>query len=360
MSEDADKESKTEDASEKKISEAVEKGNVPFSREAPLFASLVGILVCLSFFAGPQTSLLTEGLARFVDDPAGYPIATGEDATALLWSALEMAGRFLLPIVVVLMLAGLVASLFQNTPRLVLERIRPQWSRLSPASGWSRIFGTPGYVEFGKSLFKFVVISVVCVALLYSEQANVMNAIFTDPLMLPSVVLNLATRLISAVCVATIVLVAVDLVWTRVHWRTELRMTKQEVKEEYKQAEGDPLVKARLRSLALERARRRMMNAVPGASLVIANPTHYAIALRYDRTKGGAPLVIAKGLDLIALKIREIAERHGVPVIEDRQLARALYDAVEVDQWIPPDFYRPVANILFYLYSRGKDGNLKQ
>lgn len=360
MSEDADKESKTEEASEKKISEAVEKGNVPFSREATLFASLVGILACLSFFVGSQTSVLTEGLAHYIDDPAGYPISTGEDASSLMWGAFMTGGRFLLPMITVLALAGLVASLFQNTPRAVLERIRPQWSRLSLASGWSRIFGTPGYVEFGKALFKFVVISVVCGALLYSEQANVLNAIFTDPLMLPSAVLSLATRLISAVCAATIVLVAADLVWSRFHWRSELRMTKQEVKEEYKQAEGDPLVKARLRSLALERARRRMMSAVPTASLVIANPTHYAIALRYDRAKGGAPLVVAKGLDLIALKIREIAERHGVPVIEDRQLARSLYDAVEVDRWIPQEFYRPVANILYYLYSRGRDGSLKQ
>lgn len=360
MSEDADKESKTEEASEKKVSDAVEKGNVPFSREATLFASLVGILASLSFYAGPQTSALTEGLARFIDDPGGYPIANGEDATSVMWTAILFAGDFLLPIVAILSLTGLVASLFQNTPRLVLDRVQPQWSRLSITKGWTRIFGTQGHVEFGKSLFKFAVISAVVLALLLSEQSSVVNAIFTDPLTLPAVMLSLATRLISAVCVATIALVAADLVWSRFHWRSELRMTKQEVKEEFKQAEGDPMVKARLRALAQERARRRMMSAVPQASLVIANPTHYAIALRYDRAKGGAPLVVAKGLDLIALKIREIAERNGIPVIEDKQLARAMYNAVEVDRWIPPDFYRPVANILYYIYSRGKNGNRQQ
>ncbi|WP_127090867.1 flagellar biosynthesis protein FlhB [Aquabacter cavernae] len=360
MSDDEDKESKTEDASEKKISDAVEKGNVPFSREATLFASLLGILACLSFYAGPQTSALTEGLARFIDDPGGYSISNGEDATSVMWTALVFAWEFLLPIVAILSLTGLVASLFQNTPRLVLDRIQPQWSRLSIRKGWTRIFGTQGHVEFGKSLFKFAVIGAVVVALLMSEQSSVVNAIFTDPLSLPSVMLSLATRLISAVCVATIVLVAADLVWSRFHWRSELRMSKQEVKDEFKQAEGDPMVKARLRALAQERSRRRMMSAVPQASLVIANPTHYAVALRYDRAKGGAPLVVAKGLDLIALKIREIAEGHGVPVVEDKQLARALYNAVEVDRWIPPDFYRPVANILYYIYSRGKNGNSQQ
>jgi flagellar biosynthetic protein FlhB len=132
-------------------------------------------------------------------------------------------------------------------------------------------------------------------------------------------------------------------------------MTRQELKEEFKQAEGDPLVKSRLRSLARDRARHRMMAAVPRASLVIANPTHYAIALQYDREAGGAPLVVAKGADLVALKIREIAARHNVPVIEDKPLARAMYDLVEVNQWIPAEFYRAVAKILHYIYSRDRN-----
>jgi len=129
-------------------------------------------------------------------------------------------------------------------------------------------------------------------------------------------------------------------------------MSRQEVKDEFKQAEGDPMVKGRIRALARQRARQRMMNAVPKATLVLANPTHYAVALHYDRQQGGAPRVVAKGADLVALKIREIAERAGVPVIEDAPLARALYAAVDIDQWIPEDFYRPVARILHYIYSR--------
>jgi flagellar biosynthetic protein FlhB len=129
-------------------------------------------------------------------------------------------------------------------------------------------------------------------------------------------------------------------------------MTRQELKDEHRQMEGDPLVKSRLRSLARDRARRRMIAAVPTATVIIANPTHYAVALKYERARGGAPLVVAKGLDLVALKIREVAERNGVPVIEDRPLARALYDAVEIDQWIPPEFYRAIAKILHFIYAR--------
>lgn len=355
MSEDNDKESKTEEASEKKIADAVEKGNIPFSKEATLFASLLGILVSLSFFAGPQSSVLAQAMARFLDDPGSFRISTSEDATHILWLAFDISARFLLPIVLVLSVAGLVAALVQNTPSMVGERIRPQWSRISPVSGWNRLFGRAGQVEFLKSLFKFGAISLVCGILLFSGQDSITAALTSDPVLVPSMLLGLAVRLISAVCVATIALVGVDLVWSRLHWKAELRMTKQEVKEEFKQAEGDPMVKARMRSLAQERARHRMMNAVPRASVVLANPTHYAIALYYDRQKGGAPLVLAKGADLIALKIRSIAESHNIPVIEDRALVRAMYDAVEVDQWIPAEFYRPIAKILYFIYARGKN-----
>ncbi|MBB5751028.1 flagellar biosynthesis protein FlhB [Prosthecomicrobium pneumaticum] len=356
MSEDSDKESKTEEASEKKIADAVEKGNIPFSREATLFASLLGILVSLVFFAANQTTMLAEGLARLIDDPGGLRLDTGEDATALLWMIAGLAGRVLLPVVLLLAVAGLVAALLQNTPRLVGERIRPQWSRISPMAGWNRIFGKHGQIEFLKSLFKFLAISIACGILLFSGRDDLLGALTTDPVLVPSMLLTLAVRLVSVVCVATIALVSIDLVWSRLSWRAELRMTKQEVKEEFKQAEGDPMVKARMRSLAQQRARQRMMSAVPRASVVIANPTHYAIALQYDRQKGGAPLVLAKGVDLIALKIRAIAEQNDVPVVEDRELARALYAAVEVDQWIPPEFYRPIAKILYFVYSRDKNG----
>jgi flagellar biosynthetic protein FlhB len=156
------------------------------------------------------------------------------------------------------------------------------------------------------------------------------------------------------VLVAVVLLVVADLVWSRFFWRRELRMTRQEIKDEQKQAEGDPIIKGRLRSLARDRARKRMIARVPQATVVIANPTHYAIALRYVRTENRAPIVVAKGLDLIALNIRSVAEKHGIPVVEDKVLARSLYDKVEVDQVIPPEFYRAVANVILYIMSRGR------
>ncbi len=144
----------------------------------------------------------------------------------------------------------------------------------------------------------------------------------------------------------------VDLVWSRFHWRQDLRMTKQEVKDELKQSEGDPIVKSRLRSLARDRARRRMMTAVPRATLVIANPTHYSIALKYVRDEDSAPIVLAKGQDLVALKIREIAEANNIPVFEDVALARSMYKQVSVDSVIPQQFYQAVAELIRVVYAK--------
>jgi flagellar biosynthetic protein FlhB len=352
MSGETDKDSKTEEPTEKKFSDAIEKGNVPVSREAAVFASMTGILITLVFLTGGRVGALMEQMGLFFDDPGGFRLETGTDATMLLASVSGAVATFIVPVVVILAIAGIAASLLQNAPQFAGERIRPQWSRVSLAKGWSRTFGVQGLVEFAKTLFKFAAVSVVCAILLRSEQAGVVNAMFSDPAQFPAMVLAMATRLVSAVCVATIALVAADLVWSRLRWRSDLRMTRQEVKDELKQSEGDPLVKSRQRSIARHRARNRMMDAVPRASLVIANPTHYAVALRYDRGEGGAPIVVAKGADYLALRIREIAAEHQIPVIEDRPLARALYDAVQVDQWIPPEFYRPVAKILYFLYTR--------
>ncbi|MEW5422237.1 flagellar biosynthesis protein FlhB [Amorphus sp. 3PC139-8] len=352
MAEDQDKDSKTEDASEKKISDALEKGNVPFSKEASVFASLLGILLALTFLVAEKVPALVADLSRLIDNAGGYALEDGGDALVLFSDVGRAIALFILPIVLLLAAFGVVASLAQNAPRLVPERIRPQWNRISPKAGWKRIFGSQGLVEFGRSLFKFAAVGAVAALFLRSEISGVINAAITDPTLLPAQLLSMATRLLAAVCVATIVLVAADLVWSRFKWRADLRMTRQEVKEEMKQMEGDPFVKARLRSLAKDRARRRMLTAVPTATVIITNPTHYAIALRYRQEDGGAPLVVAKGADLVALKIREIATKHGIPIVEDKPLARSLYGAVEVDQWIPSEFYRAVARVIYYVYTQ--------
>ena len=355
MAERNDKESKTEEPTEKKIADAIEKGNVPRSREMATFASLLGILVAAGLLIAAGAVSLTEAMALMLGNPGGFLLDSGHDANRLLWAIMGELTRFLAPIVFMLMLAGLAAAFFQHAPTLAIEQIKPKWSRVSPAGGWQRIFSGPGLMEFLKSLFKFGAIGAVCAVMLSGEQKAVTNALFIDPSALPDLVLSLVLKLVSVVCVAIAVMVAGDVLWSRFRWRSDLRMTRQELKDEFKDSEGDPLLKSKRRSLARDRARRRMIASVPKATVVIANPTHYAVALHYDRAKGGAPLVVAKGADLIALKIREIAAKHSVPIVEDKPLARGLYDAVEVGQWIPPEFYRAVAKILHHIYSRLAD-----
>jgi flagellar biosynthetic protein FlhB len=352
MAESPDQESKTEQPTEKKVRDALEQGKIPVSREASMFASMSALMVGLSFLIGPGMRQLVPTLQGFIDDPGGYRIRNAADALDLFTVVGLEAMRFLVPPVVTMIGFGLAASLLQNAPRLVLDRILPDLSRISPGRGWSRLFGAQGLVEFGKSIFKLVSVTAVVVFVLRSSEARAFEAMYTDPVALPEMILTIAMRIVSAICIATIVLVALDLAWARFHWRRELQMTRQEIKDEHKQAEGDPLVKARLRSLARDRSRKRMIASVPRATLVIANPTHFAIALRYKREENAAPLVVAKGMDAIALKIREVAEDNRIPVIENKALARALYDAVQVDQAIPSEFFRPVAEIIYFLQSR--------
>lgn len=354
MSNREDKDSKTEEATEKKIRDALEKGNVPFSKELPTFASLLGLLVITSFFIVDGTIELASSLKRFIDDPGRWSLEGSADVVHVFGALNGATVRLLLPAVLILAIAGLASSVLQNTPRIVFDRIQPKLSRLSIRSGWRRIFGQQGWVEFLKAVFKFSVLALLAVILVRAARFDVFNAMFLAPYALPGLMQTMMIRLFGAVIVAIIALVVVDLVWSRFYWRKELRMSRQEIKDEHKQAEGDPIIKARLRSLARDRARKRMMARIPQATVIIANPTHYAIALRYVRTENHAPLVVAKGVDLIALKIREVAEKHEIPVVEDKLLARSLYDKVEVDQHIPPEFYRAVANVILYLMSRGR------
>lgn len=354
MSNREDKESKTEEATEKKVRDALEKGNVPFSKELPTFASLLGLLVISSFFIVDGSLELAASLKRFIDDPGRWSLENSADVLNVFGAIGIESVKLLVPVVAVLSVAGIASSFLQNSPRIVFDRIQPKLSRLSLSSGWRRIFGLQGWVEFLKGTFKLTALALLAVVLVRAARFDVFNAMFMAPYALPGLVQTMVVRLFLAVIIAIVVLVVADLVWSRFFWRRELRMSRQEIKDEHKQLEGDPIIKARLRSLARDRARKRMMSRIPQATVVIANPTHYAIALRYVRSENRAPLVVAKGVDLIALKIREVAEKHEIPVVEDKLLARSLYDKVEVDQLIPPEFYKAVANVILYLMSRGR------
>ncbi|ODT07160.1 MAG: flagellar biosynthesis protein FlhB [Mesorhizobium sp. SCN 65-20] len=347
---DEDKDSKTEEATEKKIRDSVEKGKLPVSKETAIFTSFVAILVYTVFFASDAIAELGVFLSNFLEKPESWPLGTERDVIELYQAVIIEIGRAVASLLLLLVIAGVGASVFQNIPQFVGERIQPQASRISLSQGWKRLFGVQGFVEFLKSLGKLGFVVMVLIFVLSDEHRRLLAGMITNPVAFGSVIRGIAIDILVAIVFVMAAIAVADIVWSRFHWRAELRMTKQEVKDEHKQSEGDPIVKSRLRSLARDRARQRMMTAVPKATLVIANPTHFSIALRYVREEDAAPVVLAKGQDLVALKIREIAQQHGIPVFEDVALARSMYKQVSVDNVIPPQFYQAVAELVRVVY----------
>ena len=352
MADDDQGSEKTEEGSEKKTRDAMEKGNVPHSREASVFMSLSAMLIIASLILANNIRPLVEAMTRIFANPSMTLFATDADTLSVFRFAAAAATTFLLPVLLILIAAGLIAAFTQGMPAIALERIKPKWSKLSPMAGIKRLVATDGQIDFLKNLAKLTIVFVVVMIVLRGQGEAILQTLYFDPSTLSPLILSMIARLLAGALVAYSVLTMGDVVWSRIRWRRSLRMTKQEVKDEHKSAEGDPLMKAKRRSLVLDRSRRRMMAAVPKATLVIANPTHYAIALRYVREEGGAPIVIAKGQDLIALKIREIAENNNIPVIEDKALARSMYDHVEVSQLIPAEFFKAVAELIHFLQAR--------
>ena len=351
MSDDADKDSKTEEPTEKKIKDALDKGNIPFSREVPSFASALAVLVYLVFFLPTAAGHFAEALRDIFEKADGWRLENGGDALFLFQNLFWAASGVLLPALALLMSFGLAASVLQDMPSPVLDRIQPKLERISIGKGFGRIYSVKGMVEFAKSMFKIIVVSIAIVSVMKNEYLASLGSMFADPQTIAVELSRMAGKIVVVILIATATLAIVDLLWTRYSWHNDLKMSKQDIKDEHKQSDGDPIMKARQRSLARDRARRRMISAVPRATLVIANPTHFAVALRYVPSEGGAPVVIAKGTDLIALKIREIAEANGIPVFEDPPLARSMFAQVSVDSFIPQVFYKAVAELVHRIYA---------
>lgn len=346
MADDEDEDSKTEDPSEKKIRDAMEKGNIPISREAPLFATTLAFYVYFVFFLPKGMIDMSGTLRDLFATPDQWLIGTGPDVMSLFIHLGWSMSALIAPALILFMTFGLAQSFAQHLPSFVLNRIAPQASRISPAAGLGRLFSVTGMIEFGKSLFKVVIVAVVMFVSLKGEYFRTLDAMFSDPQVIFVKLSEIIREMLIIVLFSTGLLTAIDLGWTRYHWYQQLRMTKQEVKDEHKQSQGDPVVKARQRSAQRDQARRRMMGNVARATMVITNPTHFAVALRYVREEMEAPTVLAKGQDLIALRIREIAEENEIPIFEDPPLARSMFAQVSVDSVIPPIFYRAVAEIV--------------
>lgn len=354
MADQADPESRTEEATPKRIEDALAKGNSPFSRELGPVAVVLSVGLAAPLAAGHLGASLAPGLRMLIDRPHEIPLATGADAVTVAWLVGSFVTLAVAPLLLGLLVLGVLGAGIQYPPRAVLHRVKPQASRISPAAGWKRTLGRQGMVEFAKSVVKLAVVCLALYLVMRGGLERVLEAIHAPPETIPELLTSELGRIFLLCGLCLVVVALADLLWSRLKWRLDLRMTKQELKEEHKQMEGDPAVRSRQRSLARQRARRRMLSSVPRATMVVVNPTHYAVALRYVHGESAAPVVLAKGVDHLALRIREIAERSGVPVIEDKALARSLYEVVKTDRPIPAEFYRAVAEIVLFLLSRGR------
>lgn len=356
MSDSPDRESRTEEPTEKRLADALKKGKTPVSRELPILLGVGAIWLCFSVLTGERAGQIALALRPFIDQPGGWALASSKDVLELMRYVGQYALLGVLPLAVAIGAGGLIGSASQSSG-MVLERIKPDFSRISPTAGWKRHFGRGALTEGLKAVLKVGLVGLVAFWIMRGFLATLMASSGSGAEEIVPTLGSMLTRLSGGMVAAFLLVALVDLALVRYFWRRDLRMTKQEQRDEAKETDGDQTVKSRMRMLARQRLKKRMMAAVPRATVVIANPTHYAVALRYVRSEGGAPRVVAKGRDRMALKIRALAEQLDIPVIENKWLARSLHDNVPVDALIPPEFYKAVARIISFLNTRGKAHN---
>jgi flagellar biosynthetic protein FlhB len=351
MSEDSGQE-KTLDASHRKLEQARQKGDVPSSREGSSFGLYAAMLLAIGLAGSLAARRIGEVLVPLIEQPEAFLDLNELGYRAAGHAALQAIGIALLPVFGLLVVGALLPHLLQNTVVVSAERLRPKLSHVSPMAGLKRIFGLKALFEFGKSLLKAGAVALACWVVgrpLYEDSAG-MAAL--DPAAFPPIVFHMIVAVLGAVTLVAAVVAAVDIGFQRFDYARRQRMTLQEMREEMRSTEGDPHVKAARRKRQRQGSQRRMMADVPTATVVLANPTHFAVALRYQRGEDDAPVCVAKGVDALALRIRALAEASGVAVIEDKPLARALYASVELGGPIPPAHFEAVAKVIGIVWAQ--------
>lgn len=349
MAEDDDQDSKTEEPTQKRREEAIKKGNVAFSREVNSFLVMALLALIISGFAPAMMRNAALLLSPFFEKADILPTDEKGFSQLLHKAAFGALAIIILPLLGS-MVTAIASSLLQNGLILSNEPIQPKLERISPLSGIKRLFSMRSVIEFLKGIVKIIIVGFVAFLAVYPELNHIKQLPNSNTEAMLAYLALLATRMTVGVAVAMFFIALLDVIYQRFQYIKSLRMSHQEIKEEYKQSEGDPVIKQRLRRLRQERARNRMMAAVPEADVVITNPTHFAVALVYDADTMKAPVAVAKGQDLIALKIREIAEENEVPVVENPPLARALFSSCELEKEIPITHYEAVAKVISYVY----------
>ena len=298
---------------------------------------------------GKYTAMgLARSLSMFLQQPETMSV-DGAGLAAMIRLLLPQIALALAPFFAVMIAAGLAGHVLQSRPSLSFDKIVPDFSKVSPMAGFKRLFGAEGWMNLLKGLAKIAVVGVAIWTQLWPERGGLEAILNQSTIMVMHDMSRLLFKVMMAALSALAVIAGLDYFWQRLRFMSRNRMSKQEIKEEYRQNEGDPTIKAKIRQLRHDRARKRMMAAVPKATVVIMNPTHFAVALKYESGKTAAPVCVAKGIDALALRIRAVAEENGVPVIENPPLARALHAAIEIDEPVPPEHFKAVAQVIGYV-----------
>lgn len=342
-------EEKTEQPTPKKRKDLREKGEVAKSRELPSVAVLLSALIVLSFFG----SYTYNNIQIIMKGTFSLPTLNDLNVQEFIKFAQNIIGHFVLaisPLLAAIFVSAILSNIMQVGFMMSSESIVPKFSKIDPIKGFGRLFSKQSFMELLKSVFKLIIVGGVAFLTVKGEMKNfsllgdmAVNSIFIY-------ILRIFFKIFVRCAMAMIIIVIADYAFQKWDFENRNKMTKQEVKDEFKKTEGDPLIKSRIKSIQMEMARKRMMQAVPQADVVITNPTHLAVALKYDSSSMNAPRLLAKGSGKIAQRIKELAKKHDIPILENKMLARDLYSLVEIDQEIPPVLYKTVAELLAYIY----------
>ena len=350
MSDDQDESQKTEEPTSKKMADALKKGDVAKSQEVGNWFMISTATIVVVVFAPGIATDTRQALFGFLEQPHNVVM----DAANVMRVIAETVGSVLLSLLVpvlLLLTAALASNLIQHPLIFTTEKMKPELSKLSPIKGAKQKFSMRQLVDFSKGLIKVGLVGTIAIYLIWPESNTLPQLITIDLAGVLAQIHKHIIVLLGGVIAVMFVIAVVDFAYQKYEHHKKQKMSRQDVRDEHKDADGDPKIKAKLRAIRLERARQRMMAAVPDATVVITNPTHYAIAMYYENGGLAAPKVVAKGVDKVALRIREIAEENGVPIVENPPLARALFATVELDDEIPVEHYKAVAEVIGYVLS---------
>jgi flagellar biosynthetic protein FlhB len=347
MAEEREQTERSEEPTQKRLDEAIRRGDVVKSQEVNTWFIIGAAALNLMIFSGSMGSGLETALRGLIANAHAVAFDGGALMQLVARLGSEIIAAAAIPFLV-LMGAAVAGNMIQHRLLWSAEPLRPALSKISPAAGLKRLFSRQALVNFAKGLAKLALVGGIMAALLWPERGRLDALVDTDPSGTLGITRALALSTLGVVVAVLTVIAALDYLWQYRQWYERQKMSLRELKEEFKQTEGDPTIKAKIRQLRQTRARKRMMAQVPKASVVITNPTHFAVALQYERGMN-APVCLAKGADAIALRIRAVAEEARIPIVENPPLARALHATVELDQEIPPEHYKAVAEVISYV-----------